>query len=173
MGATGPTVTGLGRIAAILQVSRTRVRAQIRSGKIAAQRNENGEYVASRAEVEALATARGRRTARRESPELTPEMLVRAYDLFEVGASMTVLVRELQLMPDQIRRIYAEWRAGPGGPVVLPRVTRAKGEDGVALGLASVARAESGTSPAPHAPIVAEALAAVGAKTQSKRRRKP
>jgi hypothetical protein len=171
MDATGPTVTGLGRIAAILQVSRTRVRAQIRSGKITAERNENGEYVASRAEVEALAVARGRRTPRRESPELTPEILVRAYDLFEVGASMTVLVRELQLMPDQIRRIYAEWRAGPGGPVVLPRVTRAKGEE--ALGLASVVPADSRTSPAPHSPIVAEALAAVGAKTQSKRRRKP
>jgi hypothetical protein len=159
----------------VLGLSRQRVRVLVESRRLPAERNSNGEWVATLQALQDFAaerTMRASSTATMRGTRITPELLLKAYDLLEGGANMRVLVSELRLLPEQIRRIAAEWKAGPHGPIILPRVVRPRG-DAEPRETTPIALEPEAPRPV-HTELVATALEAAGAAPKRKggRRRK-
>jgi hypothetical protein len=135
------SITGLGRIADLLGVSRTRILQRVKAGTLRATRDRDGQYVCTLADIDALSkVTKGRPVSRRriDADQLTPETVQKAFELFEAGAGMAQLVAETHLLPDRLRELYAEWRTPLGQAVRVPKIVRVKVEDEEKQGAAVV-----------------------------------
>jgi hypothetical protein len=112
------TRTGVARL---LCVTTTRVKALEKSGKLHPMVDKKtGVHHFERAEVLQLVRARGQRL---RSELVHGPKAARAFAMFEARCALSRIVIELELTPESVRQLYAEWLALAGPephPVELP-----------------------------------------------------
>jgi len=113
MAETIPVLYGVLDVARALGVSRQRVYQLIDDGRIRAVQRPGGDSVKlfTAEEIERVRVIRATPRTNRSPAEI----MIHAAELFARGADLMVCVRELNLGPTKVRRLYDQWRTPLGG----------------------------------------------------------